>query len=575
MMSESLILNEASEFIKGRLYFVTLRTKPRSSTGVHYFSIDHEFQYENFYSDFGPVNMAVLYRYYCKLNKKLKSPTLAKKKIVHYTSYDSKKRANAAFLIAAYSILKKKSLIILRLQLINAKVAECCSLWWSSYNPIRNGSVIALRKSPDDAYHILTNGNKPPFLPFRDASYGPSTYNLTILHCLKALKKGMDNGFVSFDTFDVDEYEYYEPIQFWFHTRLSQKFLAFSGPHDKTTVENGYPLHAPEAYISYFHKHNITFVIRLNKKIYDAKRFTNNGIDHKDLFFTDGSTPSDKIVNEFLRLCEKNVGAIAVHCKAGLGRTGTLLGCYLMKHYRFTASEAIGWLRICRPGSVIGPQQHFLEEKQNLLWIEGEVFDVQNKKHESDPVEINKLTSGVETIKIEDSRDIKNLFTYSSPTSGLDMGLSKSSSTSGISALSKTLTPRRTKQETITTSSYGFRPSTTSYYNTRSAARISSSNTSRTYTPATPSLSQSLSQGDELRRLKSQNHVRAATTGGVRNDDLRSLHTRGITQPLRVTGLMSTQPILSPLKSSRVSTLNKRPATNRTFAALTTTALMR
>ena len=30
---------------------------------------------------------------------------------------------------------------------------------------------------------------------------------------------------------------------------------------------------------------------------------------------------------------------------AGLGRTGTLLGCYLMKHYRFTAAEAIGWLR--------------------------------------------------------------------------------------------------------------------------------------------------------------------------------------------------------------------------------------
>ncbi|EDV23417.1 uncharacterized protein TRIADDRAFT_27920 [Trichoplax adhaerens] len=417
--------------ISGRLYFVTLRTKPRSSTGVHYFSIDHEFQYENFYSDFGPVNMAVLYRYYCKLNKKLKSPTLAKKKIVHYTSYDSKKRANAAFLIAAYS-------------------------------------VIGLRKSPDDAYHILTNGNKPPFLPFRDASYGPSTYNLTILHCLKALKKGMDNGFVSFDTFDVDEYEYYEKVENGdFNWIIPKKFLAFSGPHDKTTVENGYPLHAPEAYISYFHKHNITFVIRLNKKIYDAKRFTNNGIDHKDLFFTDGSTPSDKIVNEFLRLCEKNVGAIAVHCKAGLGRTGTLLGCYLMKHYRFTASEAIGWLRICRPGSVIGPQQHFLEEKQNLLWIEGEVFDVQNKKHESDPVEINKLTSGVETIKIEDTR-------------------------------------------------------------------ISSSNTSRTYTPATPSLSQSLSQGDELRRLKSQNHVRAATTGGVRNDDLRSLHTRGITQPLRL-----------------------------------------
>jgi len=47
---------------------------------------------------------------------------------------------------------------------------------------------------------------------------------------------------------------------------------------------------------------------------------------------------------------------------AGLGRTGSLIGCYLMKHYRFTAGEAVAWIRVCRPGSVIGPQQNFLEE---------------------------------------------------------------------------------------------------------------------------------------------------------------------------------------------------------------------
>lgn len=45
---------------------------------------------------------------------------------------------------------------------------------------------------------------------------------------------------------------------------------------------------------------------------------------------------------------------------AGLGRTGTLIACYIMKHYRMTAAETIAWVRICRPGSVIGPQQQFL-----------------------------------------------------------------------------------------------------------------------------------------------------------------------------------------------------------------------
>ena len=53
-------------------------------------------------------------------------------------------------------------------------------------------------------------------------------------------------------------------------------------------------------------------------------------------------------------------GAVAVHCKAGLGRTGTLIALYLMTERGFSAREAMGWLRIMRPGSVIGEQQQFL-----------------------------------------------------------------------------------------------------------------------------------------------------------------------------------------------------------------------
>jgi cell division cycle 14 len=143
---------------------------------------------------------------------------------------------------------------------------------------------------------------------------------------------------------------------------LPDKFLAFCGPHPKSKIENGYPLHAPESYMNYFRKHNVKCIIRLNKKIYDAKRFIDCGFQHYDLFFVDGSTPSDQIVKKFLEIAEQTDGGLAVHCKAGLGRTGTLIACYMMKHYKFTAAEAIAWLRICRPGSVIGPQQNFLEE---------------------------------------------------------------------------------------------------------------------------------------------------------------------------------------------------------------------
>ncbi|KAM3182987.1 hypothetical protein ACTXT7_011244 [Hymenolepis weldensis] len=74
---------------------------------------------------------------------------------------------------------------------------------------------------------------------------------------------------------------------------------------------------------------------------------------------------------EFRKVSDHKLYAFRyVFPSAGLGRTGTLIGCYLMKHYRFTAPEAIAWIRICRPGSIIGQQQNWLEDQQAWCWEE-------------------------------------------------------------------------------------------------------------------------------------------------------------------------------------------------------------
>lgn len=39
----------------------------------------------------------------------------------------------------------------------------------------------------------------------------------------------------------------------------------------------------------------------------------------------------------------------------------------MIKHYNFSAPEAIGWIRLCRPGSIIGPQQHFLIHYDSVI----------------------------------------------------------------------------------------------------------------------------------------------------------------------------------------------------------------
>jgi cell division cycle 14 len=128
-----------------------------------------------------------------------------------------------------------------------------------------------------------------------------------------------------------------------------------------------------------FNKFCVTTVVRLNNKTYESSGFTSNGIKHFELFFADGTAPTMEIVEQFLRLSEEEDGGIAVHCKAGLGRTGSLIGCYAIKHYHFNAPDFIGWIRIARPGSILGPQQNFLIEidkvmkekgKNSIIWKE-------------------------------------------------------------------------------------------------------------------------------------------------------------------------------------------------------------
>jgi cell division cycle 14 len=93
-----------------------------------------------------------------------------------------------------------------------------------------------------------------------------------------------------------------------------------------------------------------------------------------ELYFTDGSTPSEEIIEKFLDTTEKEKNAIAVHCKAGLGRTGSLIAAYAMKHYKFPAEAFIGYIRICRPGSVLGPQQQFLCDIQDKYFKKGDIY---------------------------------------------------------------------------------------------------------------------------------------------------------------------------------------------------------
>jgi len=326
------------EFIQDRLYLTALSTQPPKNESMHFFTVDQELAYIHFYSDFGPNNLSHVIRFCSILNSKMNNPQLANKKIVLYSSTANDKRSNATYLMCMYML-------------------------------------IIHRMTPEEAFAPVQESLNQ-LQPYRDAGYGPATYWISVLDCLKGFNRGLKKGLINLQDFNLQEYEYYEAVEHGdMNWVLPGKFLAFATPHDETSPDYGThisPYRAPrtriEDTIEYFKRSGVTCVVRLNNKTYDRQKFINAGINHVDMYFPDGSCPPDNILHEFIALAERTPGKIAVHCKAGLGRTGSLIAAYIMKHHHFTASEVISWLRVMRPGSVVGPQQNYLQSIQSAMW---------------------------------------------------------------------------------------------------------------------------------------------------------------------------------------------------------------
>ncbi len=84
-------------------------------------------------------------------------------------------------------------------------------------------------------------------------------------------------------------------------------------------------------------------------------------------------------MRQFIRLTDETFAKgkkVAVHCKAGLGRTGVLIGAYFIYKFQFSASEVIGYMRVVRPGMVVGPQQRYMQLNQMKWagWVSGPMW---------------------------------------------------------------------------------------------------------------------------------------------------------------------------------------------------------
>jgi cell division cycle 14 len=246
------------------------------------FSIDGlvDYQYAPFFADFGPPSLLMMHRFNAMIDDLMKTHP----ERLHYTaSGDPFLLSNSVLYIVAFR-------------------------------------MIHLGISPERAYEPVAHLTSI-LRPFRDASPLPQTHFLPVLACLQALAKAMRLRWYVPSEFNLaDWWKYEQVVHGDMNWIIPRKLVAFATPYQTSVLPGNCRVATPRDLIPVFKSAGVTTIVRLCHRFYDEAVFKQAGFKFQEMFFADGSTPCDSIRDQFLDLCE-SPEVIAVHCKAGLGRT--------------------------------------------------------------------------------------------------------------------------------------------------------------------------------------------------------------------------------------------------------------
>ena len=324
------------DVVPGVLAFVCVADSAQTLTVIRqhpklrFFTSDLHRSYRPIGADFGPVDLGIIHEF-CTLVQ-LKMDQGVTKQLVYYFGDSQADLINSLLLLGCYAILHR-----------GVSGADACAI----FSRLKSCPVPAFR----DAGAVGTK----------------STFDVTLQDCLFGLAKSVSNGWLSKDaSVELKNYMSWKKDGSGDFHYVSPRLATFKGPiHVRKMVCPGLFTCTPVDYCQKFVAHGVACVLRINSPDdYPTKELEQAGLRVFSLDLHDELLPSVEAVGQARKIlsAQSEHGVVVVHSRCGIRATGLLLCMHLVAEVGFTATEAIAWMRMVRPGCLVGAQQHAVYE---------------------------------------------------------------------------------------------------------------------------------------------------------------------------------------------------------------------